>query len=127
MADAIDVTLGELSPFHETHGFYVHGLGIEAARLPVRWEERAVIVQNRNTRDNKGICVEGHDLAASKLFAFRDKDKEFVRVLLSEGMIQTDLLLRRIGELPVEKSDKTRLETWVQLTAKELTPKSTVL
>ncbi|HXK39293.1 MAG TPA: hypothetical protein VJ837_00470 [Candidatus Paceibacterota bacterium] len=122
MADAIDVALGELSPFHETHGFYVHGLGIEAARLPARWEERAVIVQNRNTRDNKGICVEGHDLAASKLFAFRDKDKEFVRVLLSEGMIQANLLLRRIGELPVEKSDKRRLETWVQLTAKELTP-----
>jgi hypothetical protein len=34
MADRIDVFLGELSQFHVTHGFYVHGPGIEAARLP---------------------------------------------------------------------------------------------
>ena len=29
--DAIDGALGELSYFHQTHGFYVHGLPIEEA------------------------------------------------------------------------------------------------
>jgi hypothetical protein len=32
--DMIDGALGELSMFHETHGFYVHGISIESAMLP---------------------------------------------------------------------------------------------
>ena len=32
--DDIDACLGELSPFHEAYGFYVHGVSIEAAVLP---------------------------------------------------------------------------------------------
>jgi hypothetical protein len=32
--DHIDGSLGELSRFHATFGFYVHGLSLEAARLP---------------------------------------------------------------------------------------------
>ena len=43
--DAIDGALGELSLFHQTHGFYVHGLPIEeAATLPQGWEHRATPV-----------------------------------------------------------------------------------
>ena len=39
--DLIDGALGELSLFHQTHGFYVHGLPIEeAARLPSGWQDR---------------------------------------------------------------------------------------
>ena len=33
-ADRIDAALGENSHFHRTHGFYVHGLTIDAACLP---------------------------------------------------------------------------------------------
>ena len=38
--DAIDKELGELSMFHSTHGFYVHGVSIEAATLPEGWRDR---------------------------------------------------------------------------------------
>jgi len=33
MTDRIDGMLGELSQFHRTHGFYVHGLSIEEAAI----------------------------------------------------------------------------------------------
>ncbi len=33
-ADLIDGSIGELSPFHETFGYYAHGLGPETAALP---------------------------------------------------------------------------------------------
>lgn len=88
MVGVIDANLGELSPFHEAFGFYVHGLSIDAAVLPMGWEKRAVAVRNDNTRGNTGWCVEAHDLAASKLVAFRDKDRDFVRVLLRDNLIQ---------------------------------------
>lgn len=41
MVDAIDGALGELSQFHQTFGFYVHGVSIEAAVLPEGWQARA--------------------------------------------------------------------------------------
>jgi len=117
-ADLIDGSLGELSMFHDTHGFYVHGLDISAATLPAGWEERTIKVQSRATRQNIGWCLEGHDLAASKLVAFRDKDREFVRVLIAERMISPEKLTARIRMLTA--GDAERLLAWVKITAAEL-------
>ena len=76
----IDGALGELSQFHETHGFYVHGVPIESAVLPQGWEQRAKPVTDQiSTRGNTGWCIEAHVLAASKLVGYREKDREFAR------------------------------------------------
>ncbi len=99
MVDAIDGSLGELSDFHNLYGFYVHGVPIYAAVLPAGWEKRAIAVRNENTRNHTGWCVEAHDLAASKLVAFRDKDKDFVRTLLVEKLIDPPKLYRRLDQL----------------------------
>lgn len=119
-ADRVDAVLGELSQFHQTHGFYVHGLTIEAATLPRGWERRAQVVANENTRGNKGICVEAHDLAASKLVAFRDKDREFVRALIIQRMIRPERLVRTINLLAIPEEERTRLISWVDLTSREI-------
>ena len=100
MVDVIDAQLGELSRFHDTHGFYVHGVSIEAAVLPDGWQARAIAVRNANTRDTTGWCVEAHDLAISKLVAFRDKDRSFVRVLMLERLADPRMLLQRLRKLP---------------------------
>jgi hypothetical protein len=99
MVDTIDGNLGELSMFHSTFGFYVHGVPIDAAVLPTGWEERAIEVRNENTRNYTGWCVEAHDLAASKLVAFREKDRDFVRTLLVEKLIDPSKLRRRLDQL----------------------------
>ena len=44
--DDVDGALGELSMFHQTHGFYVHGIPIESAKLPDGWEQRTVPVSD---------------------------------------------------------------------------------
>ena len=75
-ADMIDGALGELSMFHETHGFYVHGISIESAMLPEDWQQRAVAINDPvATAGKTGLCVEAHDLAASKLAAYSRKTK----------------------------------------------------
>lgn len=99
MVDVIDANLGELSTFHDAFGFYVHGVPIEAAILPTGWERRAIAVRNENTNGSTGWCVEAHDLAASKLVAFRDKDRDFVRVLITEELVKPRKLLLRISQL----------------------------
>lgn len=120
MADRIDGALGELSPFHTTHGFYVHGLSIEAATLPDGWRDRVVPVTGPATRDKIGLCLEGHDLAASKLAAFRDKDRDFVRVLLRQKLVDPPTLLRRVAALDIAAELRARLEAWIAITAREL-------
>jgi len=119
--DYIDGALGELSQFHKTHGFYVHGIAIESAKLPNGWEQRTVPISDpKSTGGNTGWCIETHDLAASKLAAYREKDKEFVRLLLIEKMIDVIILTERIGSLNVEEQLRERLLQWVKITAEEL-------
>lgn len=120
-ADAIDGALGELSRFHQTFGFYVHGISLDAVTLPEGWRDRAVRVQNDNTYGFTGLCLEAHDLAASKLVAFRDKDRSFIRILLREGMISPATLLKRIDSLATDSEVmRGRLIRWVEATASEL-------
>ncbi len=119
--DDIDGTLGELSMFHQTHGFYVRGIPIESANLPNGWEERTVSVSDPiSTHGKIGLCIEAHDLAASKLVAYREKDKEFVRTLLIEKMIEAKILTERITFLSVKEELREHLLSWVKITAEEL-------
>jgi hypothetical protein len=112
-------SIGEDSPFHQAHGFYVHGLPIrEAATLPEGWESRTVAVRARN--DSTGHCLDGHDLAASKLWAFREKDREFVETLLVEEMIDGRVLVERLWLLPCDPDVRHRLAKWVDVTIREL-------
>jgi hypothetical protein len=118
MIDVIDIQLGELSPFHVAHGFYVHGLSIEAAVLPDGWQSRTIAVRNDNTRNTTGWCLEAHDLAVSKLVAFRDKDRDFVRVLILENLIKPRKLLHRLRQLPDHAQATEQLleliEAWIK-------------
>lgn len=119
----IDGALGMGSDFHVTHGFYVHGVPIETATLPEGWMMRTVPVRNANTRNNTGLCVEVHDLAASKLAAFREKDRDFVRVLLMHDLVRAITLQLRLRQLPHAPGDpdrEGRLLAWLDRTLKEL-------
>jgi hypothetical protein len=120
--DAIDGVLGELSLFHQTHGFYVHGLPVEeAAKLPQGWEHRVTPVFDEIATNGKtGWCVETHDLAASKLAAYREKDRDFVRILLIENIINAETLIERISTLRIDEPLRDRLVQWVQSSAEEL-------
>src|SRR5215207_2005550 len=71
----IDGAIGELSLFHETFGYYAHGVDDRTAVLPDGWQDRLVRLHNDNTMGATGWCLEPHDLAVSKLAAGREKDR----------------------------------------------------
>ena len=91
-SDLIDGAIGELSMFHQTFGYYAHGVDETTATLPAGWVDRVVPFANDNTGGATGWCLEVHDLAVSKLVAGRDKDLHFVRVLVRERMVDLALL-----------------------------------
>lgn len=101
-ADLIDGSIGELSPFHETFGYFAHGVGEETARLPEGWRERLVPVQNENTRGARGLCLEVHDLLVAKAIAGREKDLAFLREAARHRMADTATLMHRLSTVEVE-------------------------
>lgn len=103
-ADVIDGSIGELSPFHETFGYYAHGVAEETARLPVGWRERLVVVENANTGGARGLCLEVHDLLVAKVIAGREKDIAFLQEAAEQRMADAETLLRRLSTVEVDPS-----------------------
>jgi hypothetical protein len=64
-SELIDGAIGELSSFHQTFGYYAHGVDDTTATLPRGWEGRLVPITNENTAGAIGWCLEVHDLAAA--------------------------------------------------------------
>jgi hypothetical protein len=102
-ADLIDGSIGELSPFHETFGYYAHGIGPETAALPAGWRARVVRLESENTGGTIGLCLSPEDLAASKLLAGREKDVEFVREMLRAGVVDEAAIRSLATELSPEQ------------------------
>ena len=94
----IDGAIGERSIFHETFGYYAHGVDEMTATLPNDWRERLVPIQNENTRGAIGWCLEVHDLAVSKLAAGREKDLDYVAALFRYKLARPSVVQERIGQ-----------------------------
>lgn len=107
-ADLIDGSIGEGSPFHQTFGYYAHGVAEETAVLPSGWKERLIPVQNENTGGGKGLCLEVHDLAVSKLVAGREKDLNFVQVLLRQHLAKSEIIRERLNAVSID-SDRRKI------------------
>ena len=101
-SDLIDGSIGERSPFHQTFGYYAHGVGPETAVLPEGWRNRLVPILSNRTGGATGLCIEVHDLAVSKLVAGREKDLAFVAALLRHGMIAPATVAERLGRTPLD-------------------------
>ena len=110
LADLIDGTIGELSPFHETFGYYAHGIDEATATLPEGWKNRLVPVKNENTRWATGWCLEVHDLVVSKLVAGREKDLEFARDAARHRLVGEQVLKERLAGTHLQTEVRTLAE-----------------
>jgi hypothetical protein len=97
-ADLIDGSIGEGSPFHQTFGYYAHGVAEDTAILPLGWKDRLVRVHNENRGNGSGLCLETHDLAVAKLAAGREKDTGFVAGLLRHKLVNASQLNSRLQQ-----------------------------
>jgi len=109
-SDLVDGTIGEASPFHQTFGYYAHGVAQDTALLPSGWKDRVFPIRNENTGGGVGLCLEVHDLAVSKLVAAREKDMSFIFHLLKYQLISFDVLRARIALMPIQPGDRARCE-----------------
>jgi hypothetical protein len=100
LADLLAGSLGELSPFHETHGIWVDGVTPTTATLSAGWETRLVKVCTENTDGAIGWCLDPVDIAYSKLAARREKDLSFVAELVRHHLVRPSSVTRLIEATP---------------------------
>jgi hypothetical protein len=92
---------------------YAQGVSLTTAVLGPGWKDRVIVYENRNTAPDSGLCLEPHDLVASKLVAGREKDRQFAAALLRMQLVDPIVLLERIDALPVADAVKGRLGQWI--------------
>ena len=110
-ADLIDGSIGELSPFHETFGYYAQGVGRRTAVLPAGWQDRLVRVE---TQAGTGLCLEPHDLVISKYVAGREKDRDYLRAVARHGLANRDTLIERLERTDVPDESRARIRTSIE-------------
>ncbi len=115
-ADLIDGAIGALSSFDETFGYYADGVSPDTAIMPADWMSRATL---HYIGDVTAICPDIHDLAVSKCAAARDKDADFVRILLEERMIDAQTLEQRIRLLDAAQHPVDAMIQWARRRAAE--------
>lgn len=114
-SDRINGDIGELSPFHRMYGYYGHGVDLSTAKLPRGWRDRLILYQNSNTKPGRGRCLEPHDLLASKLAAFRDKDREFAAALMDAGLVSAEVVAARVEDLEdVDPETLRAIREWLR-------------
>jgi hypothetical protein len=110
-ADLIEGSIGELSPFHETYGYYAQAVGERTAILPEGWEARLVPVP---TPAGSGLCLEPHDLVISKYAAGREKDREYVQTAARARLVERGVLLERLERTPLETERRRSVRAQIE-------------
>jgi hypothetical protein len=95
-ADLIDGSIGELSIFQETFGYYAQGVTPGTAVLPAGWRKRLVPFKTPGTHGVTAHCLELHDLWLSKAAAMRTKDVEFCAALTRRDLVDGATLRSRL-------------------------------
>lgn len=115
MADLIDGSIGELSPFHQAFGYYAHGVGPETAQnLPAGWEKRLIKLRNENTGGITGLCLEVHDLVVGKYVSGRPKDLKLAQYLIRHGYVSVSVLRDRLEEISLSEKQRTDIEKKIE-------------
>ncbi len=117
-SDLVDGAIGELSAFHETFGYYADGVSEATAVLPNNWKDRLVTVQNSNTNGYKGLCLDPHDMAISKLVAGREKDLDVCSILCDNSLLNKQTLLDRLKITPVDDAITSQITKYINLVTK---------
>lgn len=114
----IDGAMGDGSQFHDTFGYYAHGVGPETPKAPKGWEERLVPVQvppvGSGDSYATGWCMEVHDLVLAKLVAGRERDVAFAEQAIRENMVNPEELLRRSADLTVDNDRREQVRILIK-------------
>ena len=114
----IDGNLGDGSRFHQTFGYYAHGIGPETAKAPAGWQNRLIKVpiepRPGSTVVAAALFMELHDIVLSKCAAGRERDWDYAREALRFGLVTLEGLRPGIPTLPVSRDEQRHIATMIE-------------
>jgi hypothetical protein len=120
-ADKVDAAIGEGSEFHQMNAYYGQGVEVSTAVLPDGWRDRVVRFTDSASAPATAYCLDAHDLLASKLVAYREKDLIFAFALIEADLVDLGTLRLRLGGLPPSFGvQRDRAISWVEAAARKL-------
>ena len=115
-ADLIDGSIGELSLFQETYGYYAQGVTPASAILSAGWRKRLVAYSSPGTGGVVAMCLEPHDLWISKAIAGREKDRSFCDAMLRLALVGAATLETRLAKVRnLEPATRERVRQWIRM------------
>lgn len=89
--------LGQGSAFEDEHGYYLDPVSPNLPSFPQGWQDRLVQI---DFGDVKAFFVEANDVAVSKYMRGEDRDMRWLLAGLKAGLIDLDVIERRVGSAP---------------------------
>lgn len=128
-AEHVDGAMGDESRFAQLYGVYAHGVGPETVLPPAGWEERLVEVRipprPASAREPVAYCLERHDLVLAKCARGIQRDWDYARIAIEEGIVDPPILLERIPDMPVpDEQKKLMTETLEGIAARSASSRS---
>jgi hypothetical protein len=117
----INAAVGEGSPFHSAHGFYVEGVHGDTVILPDGWDRRLVeftVIGRNGTAERAGWCLSPADTCASKALGGRPQDRDFVHAAIQGRVVDAPAVLSLVqGGLHwgAHTPDRRRVESAVDI------------
>ena len=112
MAEFIWKNIGEGSRFDQAHGAYADGVALETPTFPAGWRERLVEVRvPGQTESIIYMALSVQDIVASKLYAGRQKDLDYIEALFvtqHPDLVKVSDTLENLPDDP--KSEKSRVK-----------------
>lgn len=110
-------SIGKGSQFDKTFSYYADGVSSKTAKMPADWETRARVVENLGISDVTVLVPDINDIAIAKMFAWREKDQEWLKAgvrsrILTPLLMQTRLPLLAAHDVPISELER-RLQSVV--------------
>jgi hypothetical protein len=114
----IEAAVGDGSLFQRTFGYYAHGVGPETAKAPAGWEARMIELEipprPASDREAVALCLEANDLVLAKCARGEIRDWEFIDAALGAELVEIDILLERVGDLPIDEGQREKVRRMLE-------------
>lgn len=82
--------------------------------------QRVHRVQNRNTKDRVGYCLDVVDIFLAKAVAGREKDREFCMALFEHSYVTPAQVLKLVSTMPLDDKGQRTLRATIRRWAKSV-------
>lgn len=121
MAEFIWKNIGEGSRFDQTFGAYADGVALETPTFPSGWRDRLTEIRvPGQTEDTTYLALSVRDIVASKLYAGREKDLDYIESLLASRHPDLEKMGETLAGLPDDPKTEKAKALWAARFAPKL-------